>query len=109
MSERKLYYDRNCPICSSLASWIEKDAHRAGLQLVPTEYDNLEPLPLPVDSVIYDQEGKLWIKSEAIRHILKDIGWVIPAKIVGLIPLRWRDKMYDILAALRKWLFLWRP
>lgn len=97
----KLYYDRHCRLCQRLAKWIYRWSLSKRLQLVPTDYTELSKLPLPVEAVMYQRGDKIWIKSEAIRRVLWDGGWLLPAFVLWLIPLQWRDRWYDWVALRR--------
>ncbi|MCX8112302.1 MAG: DUF393 domain-containing protein [Bacteroidia bacterium] len=97
----RLYYDGLCPFCSKLVRWGQQFLASERIQWVPLDYSDRSQLPVPVESVIYEDEGGYWVKTEAIRRLLLDSGHPFLAKLLGIIPLRWRDWMYDRIAERR--------
>lgn len=101
-SERgRAYYDKNCPFCCRLARWGQKLLSSSAIEWIPTDYTDLAQLPVAVDAMIYAEGEKYWIKSEALRRLLKRAGCPVLAGLMTLIPLRWRDWLYDQVAAKR--------
>lgn len=68
---------------------------------IPADYSDLSQLPVSVDSIIYEEGGQYWVKTEAIRRFLKRTGHPLLSALLGAIPLRWRDWIYDWVAARR--------
>lgn len=102
-AQRRLYYDQNCPLCQWLAQTFVRHSLPGRIVLVPTDYTDLARLPVAVDAVIYEREGQLFIGSAAIREALRDAGygWPLLARLLGLIPQRWRDNLYNWVARRR--------
>ncbi len=97
----KLYYDRDCSWCRRAAAFLRQGRQAHLLQLIPADFRELSQLPAPVDAVQYVRGGQVWLRSEAIRRALYDAGWRWIAKLLGAIPLAWRDRAYDWVAAHR--------
>lgn len=101
MGPLRLYYDWNCPFCRQLAKWGQRYFSSPGLEWIGADYTDPAQLPLAVESVIYQEGERYWVKSEAIRRLLlrgkyRWAGW-----LMGIVPLRWRDALYDWVAARR--------
>lgn len=98
----RVYYDKECPLCRWLAE-VGRRYIAPSLVWIGTTYEGANPsAPLAVQSLIYEEQGKYWLKSEAVRHIFRAGGWRLIAWLIGEIPLSWRDKLYDFVAVRRR-------
>lgn len=97
----RAYYDKNCPFCCRLARWGQRLFASSAIEWIPADYTDLAQLPVAVDAMIYAEGEQYWIKSEALRRLLKRAGHPVLAGMMALIPLRWRDWLYDQVAAKR--------
>jgi predicted DCC family thiol-disulfide oxidoreductase YuxK len=83
------------------------DIHYVSLQSEKRKklQSNLNTDFMETDTVIFEQAGKTFIRSEAVIECLSFIGgfWKL-TKFFRIIPLRLRDAIYDIVAKNRyKW------
>lgn len=97
----RAYYDKNCPFCRRLARWGQRLFPSSAIEWVPADYTDLAQLPVAVDAMIYAEGDHYWIKTEALRQLLKRAGYPVLASMMGVVPLRWRDWLYDKVAASR--------
>lgn len=97
----RIYYDRNCPFCRAMARRGQRLFPSPAVEWVPADYSDLSRLPVPVDSIIYEENGQYWIKTEAVRRFLKRAGRPLLSALLGAFPLRWRDWLYDRIATRR--------
>ncbi|MCS7297207.1 MAG: DCC1-like thiol-disulfide oxidoreductase family protein [Bacteroidia bacterium] len=94
----RLYYDKNCSFCCRIAQLGQEVFSSASVEWVPADFSDLKALPLPVNAIIYEEGGKCWVKTEAIRLFLHRAGHPFLAALLSAIPLRWRDRIYDWIA-----------
>ena len=100
-----IVFDDTCGICNKwvrfILKWDEKKKFKftsLKSQFAKNIYQN-HSLPLDLDSIIYYCDDEVWIKSEAILKILKDLGGVYQFFcIFKIVPLKIRDSWYDIIA-----------
>jgi len=54
------------------------------------------------DTVVYQRNDKIFIRSQAILNILQDLGgiWAL-LSFLKIIPRPWRDRLYDFIANYR--------
>jgi predicted DCC family thiol-disulfide oxidoreductase YuxK len=108
-----LLFDGMCNLCNSVANFILRNDKRGKIRFAPLQ--SFAALPLLkqadinkdiIDSVVYLSEGKVFIKSSAVLHLLKDIGggWIILYGFI-IIPVFIRDFFYDLIAKNRYRLF----
>ncbi len=51
------------------------------------------------DTIVFETEGMLFEKSEAVLMIFSALPWFIRwMKVFRFLPLKWRDKIYDVIA-----------
>ncbi|MCS6789841.1 MAG: DCC1-like thiol-disulfide oxidoreductase family protein [Bacteroidia bacterium] len=97
-----VYYDKECRLCCWLAKIGHKYIAPSLLWIGATYGETHTSAPLAVQSLIYEESGQYWLKSEAVRQILRAGGWRLTAWLIGQVPLSWRDKVYDFIAARRQ-------
>lgn len=110
-----IFYDGHCGLCHRIVRFVlaEDPAGRA-FRFAPLDSDAFRaavppprPASLPDSIVLRTAEGTLLTRSEAILHTLRRLGgaWRVLADVVGLIPRRMRDAVYDGCARVRHRLF----
>ncbi|MCS7161988.1 MAG: DUF393 domain-containing protein [Bacteroidia bacterium] len=96
----RMYYDGGCRLCRWLAQWGQKLLPQ--IEWVPVLYDGGAPTPpLPIQSIIYERQQRFWVRTEALRQALLDSGHWLLAWLLRIIPLSWRDGVYDWVAQRR--------
>ncbi|MCS7154046.1 MAG: DUF393 domain-containing protein [Bacteroidia bacterium] len=97
----KFYYDGGCSVCQRFAYWAQRLFPSETVEWIAADYSDLTQLPVAVEGVIYEEGGRYWVKTEAIRQYLKQAGYPFWASLLGAVPLRWRDWLYDRVAQRR--------
>lgn len=103
-----LLFDNSCGVCHWAVRFVLRH-DRSGRfrfaslsgpladRLVPRAEGNPRP-----DSIVLVDEGTVHIRSDAVLRILGLLGWPWRSLTVGrAIPRRWRDALYDLVAARR--------
>lgn len=105
MQQSILLFDSGCNLCNSSVAFVKKgDKHHQILQYPIRSAEGQEvlqlyPYLLNVDSIIYIQENKVYIKSDAVIEIAKKLSF--PYKFISygrFVPVAWRNKMYNWIA-----------
>jgi predicted DCC family thiol-disulfide oxidoreductase YuxK len=108
-----LLFDGVCNLCNSLVRFIARrdNGYRIRFVLLNSEAGELLMRGIntdhhTVDSVVYIKNGKYFLKSSAVLHLLKDIGngWRLLYVFI-LIPKFIRDFFYDLVARTRYRIF----
>jgi predicted DCC family thiol-disulfide oxidoreductase YuxK len=106
-----IFFDGVCGLCNNFVDFVLKVDKKRLYKFSPLQSEfarNHLPLTLTEDmkSVVLFDEGKIFIKSEAVVKILSDIGgaWKI-ATFARLLPKFISDKAYDMVAENRYKLF----
>ncbi|MBE8715499.1 thiol-disulfide oxidoreductase DCC family protein [Sphingobacterium hungaricum] len=104
-----LLFDGVCNLCNSTVDFIirrdrKKTLFFASLQS-PFGQEIKKQLPKDIDSIVFIENGKLFIKSEAALKIAAYLGFPYNLLLVGkILPRKWRDASYDYVARNRyKW------
>ena len=102
-------FDGVCNLCNSTVVFIIKRDKKYKFKFAPLQSETGKKIAtqfqLPAgnfDSLVYIKESKLLLKSDAVPHILKEIGY--PWKILFafiLLPKFLRDAVYDFIAGNR--------
>ncbi len=100
-----LFFDGHCHLCSNSVKLIRRIDKNKKITLLPlqsteaqyftTEYNFATNL----DTVLIFHRGQLYQKSEAVLEVFRIIGggwWLL--RCFRIIPLRWRDAIYDYIA-----------
>lgn len=101
-------FDSDCVLCSRFVLFLLKyDPHERLLFTTPSSrYSSFliktQQLTPPFKTVYASVNGKLLEKSDAVIHIISQLSWWGKfAKIFKLVPLSWRNKVYDWIASNR--------
>lgn len=102
-----IVFDGVCGFCNSFVQFvIQRDPQayfsfassqsKVGQALLETISDK------PVDSIVLSEEGKLWIKSDAVLRIYNHLGglWSY-CSWLRIVPRPIRDGLYDVFAKYR--------
>ena len=107
-----ILFDGNCKLCNNVVNFISKKDSREIFCFVPLEsakaseyLSHYNKKNVNKGSVLLIQDEKIYIKSDAVLHILKylDGFWPVLYAFI-IIPKFLRDPVYDIIAKCRyKW------
>ncbi len=101
-------YDGECLLCSgSIRFMAERDRHKR-LRFVPLQTPLGREMEAKagtgsLNSVLMELGGRVYSRSEGLLVVGRALGgiWALLARIGGIVPRRWRDKLYDWIAANR--------
>ncbi len=108
-----LYYDAECKLCNTWLNLIRSYDKKKRIEYIPlqsekgkTVMEMLNAKNSNPDTVVFEKEGNIYIRSEAVLQCLSDIGEFWRAtKVLKIFPLKFRDQIYDIIARNRYRLF----
>ena len=104
-----VFFDGNCPMCHSwvkrIISWDKKKIFRFAPLEGETAKEMLTPL-LPdyikEDTIIYFEEGNIFMRSDAAFRIVRALGFPYSLASLGLLaPKFFRDSVYNRVATRR--------
>lgn len=104
-----LLFDGDCNLCNGFVQWVIKKDSRKHIKFANLQspfgkkiaIDN-QLDPDKIDSVFYWRQEKLYLRSDAVLQLAKDLGGVYRFVLIGyLIPARLRDYAYNLVAANR--------
>ena len=103
-----ILFDGFCHLCSKTVQFILKHDKKGIFYFAPLQSETTKEIcadSTDVDSVVYVEYGQIFIRSEAILKICIKLGFPWNILAVGkILPIRWRDKIYDMIAKKRyKW------
>lgn len=103
-SRNVLFYDGVCKFCNRLVNtllWINR---RGGIYFSPLQGELAKSLLTAeererIDTVVYWRKGFHYRRSTAVIYALADATlWLKWMHVFRLIPMRWRDTLYDTFA-----------
>lgn len=110
-----LFFDGYCTLCNNLIDWLIRHDKRHVLQFsslqgetaktyLPSAYRVSEGQD--VDTILYLREGKIYSRTRAVLHVLKDLGlpWAF-ASVFLILPSFSLDWGYRIVAKYRYKMF----
>jgi len=107
-----VYFDGVCYLCNSLVNFLIRIDKLKKIKFSPIqsnfaqkELNKAEVDPAQLNSIIVQKGSGLYIKSEAIIAIIKELSWVWRIfLIIKIFPKKFADKIYDYIAKNRlKW------
>lgn len=111
--DKLILFDGVCNLCNGLVRFIIKRDRRGIIKFSPLQssyarafLEDLKPDPKIFNTVIYVSGGKVFSKSLAILHLLKDLGgiWKLFYGFI-IIPAFMRDMIYNLIASGRYRIF----
>lgn len=99
-----IYFDSDCFYCNSFVIFLmSKNSEFKFATLSHSRLETFRETHPRLDSVVYEDDGKFFVKSNAIVRILKELGhfYKIIAFFYWLIPVFLRDLEYDLFAKYR--------
>lgn len=110
-----VFYDGGCGLCHrAVRFFLARDRDGSAFRFAPIGGERFSQLvgpaeraTLPDSIVVRTGEGRLLVRSGAIRHLLFRLGglWGVGSRLMALVPRRLADRMYDLVAGSRKRLF----
>jgi predicted DCC family thiol-disulfide oxidoreductase YuxK len=101
-----VFYDGFCHLCSASVQILNKMDRKKVLKYMPLQSALAEQLLYPLkdkpDSIILYSGGHIFTKMDAVIETGRIAGGIFYALFVfKLLPLSWRNKLYDFIAANR--------
>lgn len=100
-----IFFDGVCGLCSKVVDWIVDRDRRCEFKFSPLQGETaskLLPLELCVrlDTIVYYENGEIWITSDAVIMILKRLGGIyfVLGVLLSSFPKRWRDFGYKFIS-----------
>lgn len=101
-----IIFDGHCVMCSAWARFVLRQDRRGRFRLLPAQtalgralyvHYGLDPEIYETNVLVAD--GLAWFKSEGSIRMAEGLGfpWSL-ARILRLLPLRWRDALYEWIA-----------
>lgn len=104
-SKTVVIFDSDCMLCSRFILFLLKYDKKEKLLFTDpkSQYADFliktKKLNLPFETVYASYNGKILEKSEAVIHILSQLSWWGKfAQILRIIPVKWRNKVYNWIA-----------
>jgi predicted DCC family thiol-disulfide oxidoreductase YuxK len=106
-------FDAMCVLCSANAQFILRHDRSARFRLAAMQadvgrqlFEHFDIDPADPETIIVLDRGRVWRDSDAVIAIYVGLGW--PWRIAGaarIVPRRWRDAVYRLIARHRYRLF----
>lgn len=106
-----IFYDGHCGLCHRAVKFVLKhDRSGSAFRFAPLQGDTFQSIVsaecranLPDSFLVLTRDGNLLMRSDATLHSMRRFGggWKLLANILGLIPRRLRDVVYDFVARIR--------
>lgn len=101
-----IYFDGVCYLCNSVVNFLIKIDREKKLKFSPLQSiyakNNLMvggEHQSKIDSIIFQKEGKYFIKSDAVIEIIKQLSWYWRIFLIAtVLPKKLRDRLYDFTA-----------
>lgn len=90
-----VYYDKNCRLCNTAVKIAKKNDTNNCLTFISNENIDIR------DTVIVEDEGIRFEKSDAVSILLKKINFKFSYSIISIIPKFLRNLIYDFIARYR--------
>ena len=110
-----VFYDGHCGLCHGFVRFVlAEDRTGKSIEFSPLEGElfasavpEAQRASLPDSLVVRTDNGRLLVRSGAVRHVLAGIGgvWRVVAALAGLVPQSFLDACYDVIARARRNLF----
>lgn len=101
-----LYYDGECKLCNAWLSFLRRVDKRNRMEYKALQSENgkailknLNSKYESLDTVVFEKNNELYIRSEAVINCLSEIGGGWNAmKLLRIVPLKFRDFIYNFIA-----------
>jgi len=109
MNHTIVYFDDYCYLCSNtikLLKWLNKGDKLTFIGLSNGISEQIPKDLLSIDSIIVFHEGRYLVKSGALFQIIKSLGGFLKIFFIfKIIPVKYLDKLYDLIARSRYRIF----
>ncbi|HJU72900.1 MAG TPA: DCC1-like thiol-disulfide oxidoreductase family protein [Gemmatimonadaceae bacterium] len=103
-----VYYDGVCALCNRFVRWALRNDPQGRLRFAALDSTHGEqlrqayPATRDVDSIVVHDGERVYLRSDAIFRIWRELGgvWRI-ATLSRIVPRAMRDRMYDLIARRR--------
>lgn len=110
-AEQIILFDGVCNFCNGSVNFLIKRDSKGIFKYAPLQSEIGQNIiakyniPETVDSIILLKENNIYIKSNAVIEIIKELKWYWKMLIiVKILPKKFRDLLYDVIANNRyKW------
>jgi len=104
--QKIVFFDGVCVLCNRAVDFLLKKDHKKKLKYAALQsvtaiafLQQIQNHPVIEDTIIFWDEGRLYVKSTAVLRIAGYLGFPYLAFTVLLaIPCTWRDGIYDLIA-----------
>jgi predicted DCC family thiol-disulfide oxidoreductase YuxK len=109
-----LFYDGGCAVCHRTVRFVLRADRAERFVFAPLQGSTFRQLlpesvrkSLPDSLVLRSPDGRLFVRSSAVLHILSRLGgiWAVLGGLARLVPRPLRDAVYDFIARIRLRLF----
>jgi predicted DCC family thiol-disulfide oxidoreductase YuxK len=105
-SDKIVFFDNICPLCNRTIDFLIRRDQSKKLRFASLKSDianslvqKVQNFHIPDDTVIFLDQGIVYTKSQAVLKIASYLSMPYKALVVfTIIPVRWRDKVYDLVA-----------
>jgi predicted DCC family thiol-disulfide oxidoreductase YuxK len=105
-----LFFDGDCAMCSRAVRFVLAADRSARVSVAPlggataAEFATHYPLIGTVNSLVFVTGHHAWVRSDGALRVLMAMGgaWGVLAWVARVVPKRWRDVVYDAVAARRQ-------
>jgi predicted DCC family thiol-disulfide oxidoreductase YuxK len=113
MQPRLVLFDGVCGLCQKTVQFLVRHDRGRQLRYAPLQGDTAAALrgqypqiPETLESVVFIEEGKLYLRSQAILRMTRYLGFPWRLGLVfGFLPLWLTDPIYNLVARMRYRLF----
>ena len=106
-----ILFDGCCNLCNGLVQFVLKRKHKDRFRFIPLQSEKGKELlkkyavPSEIDSIVLIENGKFYVRSEAIFGIFRRLGGVWKLWLAfKILPRKLDDALYDYIARNRfKW------
>jgi predicted DCC family thiol-disulfide oxidoreductase YuxK len=113
-----LFYDGHCGLCHWFVRFVLTRDVNGVFVFAPLQgafFASLVPVEaraaFPDSVVIHTADGRILVRAAAVRHALDRLGgvWRALSAVSGVVPVAWLDRLYDVVARIRRRLFATPP
>ena len=104
--DKIVFYDGNCGLCQRSISFLSKIDSNKELIFAPLNGETYQMFfkgSSNLSTVVFYNKEKISVRSEAIIEVCRSLGGIKKmAVLLRIFPLKFRDKVYDLIADQRK-------
>lgn len=109
-----LFYDSGCGFCHAAVRFIARRDAAGCIRFAPLggatfqrQIPEMDRRNLPDSLVVLSPEGRAFVRSDAVIHLLRALGgtWAVGGRLLAVVPRSLRDGGYNLVARFRPHLF----